>query len=59
MTEVVGLTYEAALKLTDERKLSMRIYRMDGHARICTRDLKVNRVNVNVENGFVVDAHLG
>ena len=38
---------------------AFRITQVDGKPRIITHDLKMNRVNVRVENGNVTEAYLG
>jgi hypothetical protein len=53
--EVVGLPQEEAAKAFAEAGWSMRVTRRDGQGCICTRDYRLDRVNVGVAAGVVTE----
>lgn len=57
--DVVGMAYDEAIKLADAAKLRLRITKMDKKARIVTRDYRLDRINVEVEDGIITHAYLG
>lgn len=57
--QLIGLNEGDADELVDAWSMTMRVYKREGRAQICTRDYRTDRVNVNIENGIVHDAHYG
>ena len=59
VTNVVGKEYQDAMNLCKENKLSLRIRCRDGNVYVGTRDYRLDRVNVTLENNIVKEAYLG
>lgn len=57
--KIIGMRYNDACAEADKSGFSLRVYKMDGRHRICTRDYRTDRINVNVEDGKIVDTHVG
>jgi hypothetical protein len=53
--EVIGLSEADAKKAFSENGWSMRVTRRDGQGCICTRDYRLDRVNVAVVAGVVTE----
>ncbi len=53
--DYLGLRMSAALKLAANRGDRLRAVSIDGNAQICTRDYRLDRVNVSMREG-VIDA---
>ena len=51
--EMLGLREKAAEQLADRNACSVRVMVRDGERLATTEDLRVNRVNVKVERGYV------
>jgi hypothetical protein len=57
---LIGQTEEEAKKIIDESfDLTWRMVSRDGQYFAVTRDLRTDRVNLEVENGIVTGARLG
>jgi hypothetical protein len=48
-----GMTEVEAKVFFQKHGYTMRVTRRDGKAMITTRDMKINRLNVSIENGLV------
>lgn len=48
-----GLSLEEALEWVKEAGYCLRIVRFDGHPSVATRDFRMDRINVDVENGKI------
>lgn len=57
--ELIGMTKEDALELLEEKGTPFRIRSEDGLAFIGTADVRKERVNLTIEDGFIVDVRLG
>lgn len=51
--DMLGLRQDDASKLADDNGCQMRVVSRDGEKLARTDDLRVNRINVNVERGYV------
>jgi hypothetical protein len=56
---IIGMDLETATDFLQKLSKTIRVYRKDGHLLMMTRDYRINRVNVNVADGIVIDAHIG
>jgi hypothetical protein len=54
-----GLTFEDAKEKLLALDWKMRIVKKDGQATVVTRDVKLDRINVRVENGIVYFESVG
>lgn len=59
LLEIVGQPIGAVMDAVNAGGGEVRVYRVNGHARICTRDYNPNRVNLDVSEGVVVGGHYG
>lgn len=57
--DIIGLTKKRALAKIEKWGYESRITREDGRAFIITRDWRVCRFNLVIENNIVVSAELG
>ncbi len=57
--KLIGLKTEDAIRLLNENNFKSRIVYEDGEHFIITMDLRFDRVNLEIEEGFVVSAHFG
>lgn len=51
--DLLGLRESAARKLAERNKCSVRVTTRNGERQATTRDLRVNRINVVIERGYV------
>ena len=56
---LIGKQVDEAALLIRENDFTPRITKLDGKPMLVTRDFKTNRVNLNVENGSVIEATIG
>ena len=56
---VIGLPVDQAERLVKDYGMRCRISRIDGKSLIGTRDLRMDRVNLEVSNNVIVGAQLG
>lgn len=56
---VIGKTFEEAIKIADTHKVRHRIAKLDGKPRILTRDYRLDRINLTIVDGIIVDAKIG
>lgn len=57
--KLIGLKTEDAIRLLKLFSFKSRIVYEDGEHFIITMDLRFDRVNLEIEEGFVVSAHFG
>lgn len=57
-TEVVGLTLDEADAINFE-KIKIRVVSTDGKKHTITRDARMDRINVHLENGLITSAYIG
>lgn len=57
--KVKGLHASHAEKVIEEAGLHSRWVRFNGHACVVTRDVRLDRIGLIVENGIVVDTEIG
>ncbi|MBP9687719.1 hypothetical protein KBD68_03610 [Candidatus Woesebacteria bacterium] len=57
--DLIGLTEEAAKTLLEKNKIRVRVARRDLIEYARTMDWAPERVNLEIENGFVVKARFG
>lgn len=51
----VGKPVAEAVEFFKERGYTLRMTKVDGQPAICTRDYRIDRINVSVENGIVTE----
>ena len=54
--QLIGLTVKDAREVATRSDCTLRLVRLNGKGLIVTADLGLNRVDVSVEDGIVVDA---
>lgn len=57
--DIIGLDLKSAEEIIKSRDLSYRIVRIDGTNFIITDDLKLDRLNLEIENGIIVNCYGG
>jgi hypothetical protein len=57
--QLVGLNLEKVQEICGKHKVILRIIKMDGEDLIGTADLRMDRINVDVENKIVIEAYAG
>jgi len=57
--DFVGLTEDQAQALAVERTLSLRVTRRDDIALVGTADFRLDRINIELDDGFVTQASIG
>ncbi len=57
--EIIGKTEEEAEQMICGEGLFLRLTKKDGKCFTGTCDFQLNRVNIEVENGKIIDAYLG
>lgn len=57
--ELIGLTKDEAIRKIEDVGFRHRITNENGKSFIVTMDLRVNRINLRIENGKVVAADIG
>ena len=57
--EIIGYSFEEALVLLEKFHKKIRVTKRDGKNNIVTRDYRIDRVNLNIENNIVISAHVG
>ncbi len=58
-TSLLGKTLEQAQETIKDTEWVLRVTKRDGVAGIATRDYKLNRFNLELKDGIVVDVHIG
>jgi hypothetical protein len=56
---LIGLTEEEALKRVTDESLIFKVFERDGKKVKRIFDWRTDRINVAIENGIVVRAHIG
>lgn len=56
---IIGLDLKSAEEIIKSRDLSYRIVRIDDTNFIITDDLKLDRLNLEIENGIIVNCYGG
>jgi hypothetical protein len=54
--QLIGLTAKDAREVATRSRCTLRLVRLNGKGLIVTADLGLNRIDVSVEDGIVVDA---
>jgi hypothetical protein len=54
-----GRTLEEAKEICKDSKFILRVVREDGKSKIVTRDWKLNRLNLELENNIVKEVYIG
>ncbi len=57
--KIIGMTSEDAQNLASEKCIHLRIMKRDGKSLIGTRDLRMDRINLTVENNIIVETKVG
>lgn len=57
--DIIGLDLKSAEQIIKSKDLSYRIVRIDDTNFIITRDLKLDRLNLEIENGVIVNCYGG
>lgn len=57
--DIIGLDLKSAEEIIKSRDLSYRIVRIDDTNFIITCDLKLDRLNLEIENGVIVNCYGG
>ena len=57
--KVIGMKLEEAKVYAEANGMRIRVYKVDGHYRICTRDYRRDRINVGLADDVVIDANIG
>lgn len=57
--QLLGKKYEDVVDELTEKGYTVRITVKEGKRRACTRDYRLDRVNVEIEGGFVTAAYIG
>ncbi len=57
--QCISLTEEKARELCEENNIRVRAVCKNGHNFIVTRDYRIDRINLKIENDIVVQAYLG
>lgn len=57
--KIIGYSFEEAAIFLQRLHRTIRVIKRDGKNNIVTRDYKITRVNVKLENNIVVHANLG
>ena len=55
----IGLSELEAIKLIESEGFTARVIARDGESLPATKDYRLDRVNISIENGVVVSAELG
>lgn len=59
VTNLIGLTKDAAIQFLTTNKIQFRIVQEDDRHYVGTADMKLNRVNLVIKNQIIVKADLG
>ena len=57
--QVIGKTYDEAKQICEEQKFTQRVVEEDGVSFIVTCDLRLDRVNLYINEGKVFKANIG
>ena len=57
--DIIGLDLKSAEEIIKSKDLSYRIVRIDDTNFIITHDLKLDRLNLEIENGVIVNCYGG
>lgn len=57
--KVIGLTPDEANAICNFEKIKIRVVSTDGKKHMVTRDARMDRINVHLENGLITSAHVG
>ncbi len=56
---IIGMSYDDAKKICDENNIWLRMTMRDGERFIITMDLRMDRLNVHIENDLIVKSKIG
>lgn len=59
LESVIGKTLDQANHLAGFSGFTIRVVRENGESYMITADLKLTRINVEIENGLVIKSYLG
>lgn len=57
--DLKGQTKTEAMKILESLGISFRVTKEDGRVGVCTRDYDPSRMNLEIEDGIVVEYHKG
>jgi len=54
-----GKTYKEAQEICKEAKFTLRVVKEDGNYKIVTRDYRLDRINLELENNIITKVYIG